>query len=200
VTIQQGMLRTPVSDKDHSAGPADAPVTLVEYGDFQCPHCFRAHPLVLKLQERMGKQLRFVFRNFPVAEIHPFATKAAEAAESVAAHAGPEAYWKMHHAIFEHQQDSPDALDVPHLLRYAAAAGAEPSLVEADLEEDTFAEKVRVDFMSGIRGGVNGTPTFFINGVRFDGNWTSSSEFLAALKEAGTEAAAPRRRRAPHPQ
>jgi protein-disulfide isomerase len=189
MTIQQGMLRTPVSDKDHVAGPKDAPVTLVEYGDFQCPHCFRAHPIVMTLQQRLGDKLRFVFRNFPIAEIHPYATKAAEAAESVAAHAGNDAYWRMHHALFEHQQDSPDALDRPHLLRYAASAGAESSVVEADLEQDTFAEKVRVDFMSGIRGGVNGTPTFFINGVRFDGNWTSPSEFLEALKEAAAEGA-----------
>ena len=189
MTIQQGMLRTPVSDTDHSAGPKDAPVTLVEYGDFQCPYCFRAHPLVMKLQERMGDKLRFVFRNFPIAELHPFATKAAEAAESVAAHAGPDAYWKMHHAIFEHQQDSPTSLDGPHLLRYAASAGADSSLIETDLEEDTFAEKVQEDFTSGVRSGVNGTPTFFINGVRFDGNWTSPSEFLEALKEAATQGA-----------
>ena len=107
---QQGRLRTPVSDDDHSAGRADAPVTLVEYGDFQCPHCFRAHPVVMKLQDRLGDRLRFVFRNFPIAELHPYAVQAAEAAESVAARAGPPAYWRMHHAIFEHQQDSPDAL------------------------------------------------------------------------------------------
>jgi len=87
----------------------------VEYGDFQCPFCFRAHPIVLKLQEWLGNDLRFVFRNFPIAELHRYAVKAAEAAESVDAHEGTSAYWKMHHAVFEHQQDSPDALDQPHL-------------------------------------------------------------------------------------
>ena len=184
---QQGRLRTPVSDGDHSAGPADAPVTLVEYGDFQCPYCFRAHPIVVKLQERLGDTLRFVFRNFPIAELHPFATKAADAAESVAAHACPEAYWKMHDAIFEHQQDSPDALDQSHLLRYATAAGADPARVQADLDADTFAARVSTDFMSGVRSGVNGTPTFFINGVRFDGDWTSPSEFRAALVQAADD-------------
>ena len=189
MTLRQGMLRTPVSDDDHSAGPVDAPVTLVEYGDFQCPYCFKAHPIVVKLQQRMGDKLRFVFRNFPIAEIHPYATEAAEAAESVAANAGAEAYWKMHHAMFEHQQDSPDALDRSHLLRYASAAGADWALVEADLEERRFEERVAADFSSGVRSGVNGTPTFFINGVRFDGNWTSPSEFLTALQEAAAASA-----------
>jgi protein-disulfide isomerase len=189
MTLRQGVLRTAVTDSDHSVGPADAPVTLVEYGDFQCPYCFRAHPIVMKLQARMGDKLRFVFRNFPIAEIHPRATEAAEAAESVASNAGPEAYWKMHHAIFEHQQDSPDALDRPHLLDYAAAAGADSAQVEADLDARRFEEKVAADFSSGVRSGVNGTPTFFINGTRFDGNWTSPSEFLEALKEAAAERA-----------
>jgi len=186
---QQGILRTPVNDNDHSAGPADAPVTLVEYGDFQCPHCFRAHPIVTKLQKALGNKLRFVFRNFPIAELHPYAVKAAEAAESVAAHAGPDAYWKMHHLIFEHQQDSPNALDEPHLLRYAESAGADADDVAADVEDGTFEEKVKADFMSGVRSGVNGTPTFFINGVRFDGDWTSPNEFKAALLEAAAEGA-----------
>ena len=186
---QQGRLRPPVSDDDHSAGPAGAPVTLVEYGDFQCPYCFRAHPVVMTLQERLGDKLRFVFRNFPIADLHPYAPKAAEAAESVAAHAGPEAYWRMHHAIFEHQQDSPDALDRSHLFRYAAAAGADAARVQSDLEASAFAARVNADFLSGVRSGVNGTPTFFINGVRFDGDWTSPSEFEAALLEAASETA-----------
>jgi len=181
---KQGVLRQPVTASDHIAGPANAPVTLVEYGDFQCPHCFRAHPIVVKLQARLGEKLRFVFRNFPIAELHPNAVEAAEAAESVAAHVGPDAYWRMHHAIFEHQQDSPDALDRPHLLEYAAAAGANPSDVEADLESRRFEERVATDFSTGVRSGVNGTPTFFINGERFDGNWTSPSEFREALEAA----------------
>ena len=186
-THQQGRLRPPVSGADHSAGPVDAPVTLVEYGDFQCPYCFKAHPIVMKLQQRLGDKLRFVFRNFPLAELHPYAWRAAEAAESVAAIAGAESYWKMHHAIFEHQQDSPDALDDAHLLRYAAEAGAEPAAVEAHLQSAAFEPRVKADFQSGVRSGVNGTPTFFINGVRFDGNWTSPSEFEEALQEAASE-------------
>lgn len=186
---QQSRLHTPVNDADHSAGPTGAPVTLVEYGDFQCPYCFRAHPIVTKLQERLGDGLHFVFRNFPITELHPYALKAAEAAESVAARAGSAAYWTMHHAIFEHQQDSPDALDQHHLLRYAAAAGADPAQVQLDLEAGTFEARVKADFLDGVRSGVNGTPTFFINGVRFDGDWTSPSEFRTALLEAAGETA-----------
>jgi protein-disulfide isomerase len=144
----------------------------------------------MKLQARLGAKLRFVFRNFPIAEIHPRATEAAEAAESVGTSAGSDAYWRMHHAIFEHQQDSDDALDRPHLLRYAAESGADPATVEADLEARRFEDKVQADFTSGVRSGVNGTPTFFINGVRFDGNWTSPSEFLEALQEADAAGAA----------
>lgn len=179
-------LRTPVSDVDHAIGPVDAPVTLVEYGDYQCPHCFRAHPIVTALRARLGDKLRFVFRNFPLTEIHPNAEHAAQAAESVGAHAGAVAFWLMHDAIYHHQQDSDDALDDEHLVRYAASAGADPSDVQRDLANEAFAERVRADFMSGVRSGVNGTPTFFINGVRFDGNWTDAGEFLSALQLADT--------------
>lgn len=176
-------LRPPVSEEDHSSGPLDAPVTLVEYGDFQCPHCYRAHPIIVAIQKQLGASLRFVFRNFPLTEMHPEALHAAEAAESVAVQAGPEAYWKMHHAIFEHQQDSFDALDDAHLARYARAAGADSKVVLRDLKEETYASRVRQDFMSGARSGVNGTPTFFINGTRFDGDWTNRSAFASALQE-----------------
>lgn len=180
---QQGALRPPVTDKDHSLGPADAPVTLVEYGDYECPHCFRAHPIIKALIKQLGPRLRFVFRNFPMTEMHPHALHAAEAAESVAARAGAAAFWKMHDAIYEHQQDSPNALDDAHLLRYAKSAGADPAGVEEDLEEDKFEERVRADFMSGVRSGVNGTPTFFVQGERFDGDWTDPEDFLRALQE-----------------
>jgi protein-disulfide isomerase len=181
---EQGMLRPPVDENDHSIGPIEAPVTLVEYGDYECPFCGRAHPIVQQLQRQFGQQLRFVFRNFPLAKIHPHALAAAEAAESVAASAGADAFWRMHHAIFEHQGDSRDALDGAHLVRYAADSGADPAQVTLDLDSATFAEKVKADFMSGIRSGVNGTPTFFINGRRFDGDWTDLRAFAAALDQA----------------
>jgi protein-disulfide isomerase len=182
--LRQGILHQPVHEGDHSIGPTDAPVTLVEYGDYQCPHCARAHPRVTAVRERLGDRLRFVFRNFPMTELHPEALHAAEAAESVAAHAGSDAFWAMHDLLFEHQQDSEWALDDEHLLEYAAAAGADAGLVKADLDADAFEAHVRADFMSGVRSGVNGTPTFFINGERFEGDWSSVASFAAALEAA----------------
>src|ERR1700712_1721197 len=105
-TVQQGILHPLVTSFDHAMGPDGAPITLVEYGDFQCPYCFAAHPVVMRLREQFGDRLRYVFRNFPLSELHPHAAHAAEAAESVGAHTGEAAYWKMHHAIFAHQRDS----------------------------------------------------------------------------------------------
>ena len=181
---EQGMLRPPVHENDHSIGPIDAPVTLVEYGDYECPFCGQAHPIVRELQRQFGPQLRFVFRNFPLTQSHPHALGAAQAAESVAASAGSDAFWRMHHAIFEHQHDSRDALDAAHLVGYARDSGADSVQVKRDLVNGTFEAKVKADFISGIRSGVNGTPTFFINGRRFEGDWTDRSAFAAALDEA----------------
>jgi protein-disulfide isomerase len=183
-TRRQGVLTPAVRPTDHSVGPADAPITLVEYGDFQCPYCYRAHPIVQALTSRFREKLRFVFRNFPLSELHPNALHAAEAAESVAAHAGEAAYWKMHHAIYTHQQDSEDALDDAHLLKYAKDSGADAGQIGRDLDDETQAERVRSDFMSGVRSGVNGTPTFFINGNRYDGDWGDFQPFAAALEES----------------
>ena len=177
-------LKPAVGESDHVAGPADAPITLVEYGDFQCPHCARAHPRVTALQQRFGDRLRFVFRNFPLAEMHPEAFHAAEAAESVAASTGSDAYWRMHHLLFEHQQDDEYALDDAHLASYAKEAGGDPAQVSRDLAGEAFEERVRSDFMSGVRSGVNGTPTFFINGVRYDGDWATVATFAADLESA----------------
>ncbi|MEP6835906.1 MAG: DsbA family protein [Gemmatimonas sp.] len=178
-----GTLQPVVAAHDHVKGPSNARVTLVEYGDYQCPHCFRAFPVVQELQQRLGNELRFVFRNFPLTEAHPEAMHAAEAAESVGVHSGADAFWKMHDAIFSHQQDSERALDDAHLARYATAAGADATKVSADLAGDVHQARVHADFMSGVRSGVNGTPTFFINGVRFDGDWTDVESFEAALRE-----------------
>jgi protein-disulfide isomerase len=177
-------LRPPVSDRDHSRGPADAPVTLVEYGDYECPHCGRAHPIIKMLERRLGKSLRFVFRNFPLTELHPHALHAAEAAESVAAHEGEDAFWCTHDAIYDHQQDSPFALEDERLVAYAAACGANPRQVSLDLANDALEDRVREDFTSGVRSGVNGTPTFFINGERYDLAWDDVATFEAVLREA----------------
>ena len=182
-------LHRPVGGDDHLAGRPDAPVTLVEYGDYECPYCRRAHPIVQELRRRFGDSLRFAFRNFPLAQVHPHAMHAAEAAESVGAHAGEAAFWAMHDLIFLHQRDAADALDDAHLARYAAEAGGDPARVLADLAAGTFAARVREQFRDGIRSGVNGTPTFFIDGVRWDGPWSVPEELAAALEAAGARRA-----------
>jgi len=186
VIEQQGTLRPAVSDDDHVLGPPDAPVTLVEYGDFQCPHCARAHKVLPKVLKRLDGQVRFVFRNFPLAESHPNAVHAAEAAESVSARAGEQAFWRVHDLMYDHQRDGDDSLDDAHLVRYAEQAGANPADVALDLAGDVYESEVKADFMSGVRSGVNGTPTFFINGQRFEGDWTSADAFAAALESAAT--------------
>jgi len=169
----RAQLSPPVGPRDHAAGPNDAPVTLVEYGDFQCPHCGRAYPIVKQVQRALGSQLRFVFRNFPLTKIHPEAEHAAEAAEAAAAQG---AFWQMHDRLFERQF----ALDDDHLVEYAAELGLDADRIRGELEAGTHSAHVRDDFMSGVKSGVNGTPTFFINGVRYDGSWDLES-LVAAL-------------------
>jgi formate-nitrite transporter family protein len=170
-------LHPPVTEHDHIAGPDEAPITLVEYGDYECPYCGMAYPIVKDLQRRLGDQLRFVFRNFPLRESHPHAEHAAQAAESAAAQGK---FWEMHDIIFEHQQ----ALEDDDLLTYAKAIGANPDRVAEDLANGTYVKHVRDDFRSGVRSGVNGTPTFFINGERYNGPWADAVQFHRALREA----------------
>ena len=170
------MLRAPLTDRDHAQGAADAPVTLIEYGDYECPHCGRAYPIITDVQRRLGDRLRFVFRNFPLSEAHPHAEHAAEAAEAAASQGQ---YWAMHGALFEHQR----ALGDTHLVQYAAALGLDPAQFEQELASHVHARHVRADFLGGIRSGVNGTPTFFINGVRHDDDWDAET-LLRALEAA----------------
>jgi len=167
-------LSTPVTDRDHAQGQQDAPVTLVEYGDYECPHCGRAYPIVKAMQARLGHKLRFVFRNFPLREVHKHAEHAAEAAEAAATQG---LFWEMHDALFENQP----ALDDRHLAQYAKAIGADEQKIADDLASHAHADRVREDFVGGIRSGVNGTPTFFINGVRHDESWDAAS-LLRALE------------------
>jgi protein-disulfide isomerase len=178
--MSTGILHTPVGPDDHPLGPADAPVTLVEYGDYECPHCGRAYGVLQTVLAELGREVRFVFRNFPLAEAHPHAQAAAEAAESVAAHGGPDAFWDMHDLLYENQ----DALQEDDLLTYAESAGVDPGLVAEDLSKGAMTARVRSDFTSGVRSGVNGTPTFFVNGRRFEGDWANPVAFAAALRSA----------------
>jgi protein-disulfide isomerase len=169
-------LRVPLNDEDHFLGPADAPVTLLEYGDYECPHCGRAHPIVAAVLRRLGGQVRFAYRHFPLTQIHPHAQHAAEIAEA-AAEQGQ--FWAMHDLLFENQE----ALDDEDLLEYAAELGIDPDWAASALASQQFTDEVQRDFMSGVRSGVNGTPTFFINGVRHDGPWDEAS-LLDALQQA----------------
>jgi protein-disulfide isomerase len=154
-----------VTARDHMQGDGSAAVTLIEYGDFECPYCGAAYPILKRVRARLGTRLRFVFRNFPLGESHPHAEHAAEAAESVSEQAGTEAFWAMHDLLFENQR----ALNDGSLARYATIAGADADVVLEDLQEGRYTERVRESFLSGVRSGVNGTPTFFIDGIRYDG-------------------------------
>jgi len=158
-------LAPPVTARDHILGDASAPVTLIEYGDFECPYCGAAFPILKRVNARLGSRLRFVYRHFPIAESHPHAEHAAEAAESVAEQAGSGAFWAMHDLLFENQR----ALNDGSLARYAAIAGADGDVVLDDLQEERYTDRVRESFLSGVRSGVNGTPTLFIDGIRYDG-------------------------------
>jgi protein-disulfide isomerase len=178
--MSPGILTPAVGPDDHSHGPADAPVTLVEYGDYECGHCGRAHVVLQEVLPALGDEVRFVFRHFPLTEVHPNAQRAAEAAESVAAHGGHEAFWAMHDLLYENQ----DALEEDDLLGYAAAAGVDAHAVASDLSAGSMTTRVRAQFKTGVRSGVNGTPTFFVNGRRFDGNWGDPVAFAAALHSA----------------
>src|SRR5262245_61603703 len=155
----------PVTALDHTMGPADALVTLIEYGDFQCPHCGAAYPVLKRVKERLGERLRFVFRHFPIADSHPNAEHAAEASESVSAQRGTQAAWAMTDLLFENQRNLLDRM----LVVYAREAGADPAIVAEDLAEGTYREQVRQSFVAGAHSGVNGTPTLFIDGIRYDG-------------------------------
>jgi protein-disulfide isomerase len=161
-------------DRDHIQGPADAPVSLVEYGDYQCPFCGRAYPIVKEVQARMGDRLRFVFRNFPISTSHPNAEQAAEAAEAAAAQ---DRFWEMHDHLFENQKRLRDE----DLHLYAEELGLDAERFDREMAEHTYADRVHEDFLGGVRSGVNGTPTFYINGARHDGSY-EPDDLVAALE------------------
>lgn len=178
--MSDNQLTPPVSERDHASGPEDAPVTLVEYGDYECPYCGMAYLVVKSAQRELGEQLRFVFRNFPLAEAHPHARLAAEAAEAAAAQGK---FWQMHDGLFEHQ----DALEAEDIIGYAKSLGLDMAQFARDLKDPKITKRVRDDFRSGVRSGVNGTPTFFINGNRYEGSWANEKDFMQALHDAAQQ-------------
>lgn len=169
---------------DHVMGSPDARVTLVQYGDYECPYSARAYLVLQVMLSELGDSLRYVFRNFPL-RAHPNAMNAAEAAESVAAHAGEPAFWMMHAMIFENQ----DALEIDDLLGYAEAAGGSIVQVASDLSTRAMRPRVDRDLRLGMKEGVTGTPAFFINGRRFDGDWADADAFTEALTAVAREGA-----------
>jgi len=164
---------------DHSVGPADAPVVLVEYGDYACSDSARASAVVKVVLEELEDRVRFAFRTFPHTDVNADAGRAAEAAESVAAHGGEEAFWDMHDILFANQ----DALEPDDLLGYAEACGVDVGAVADDLASGAQRPRVRADFESGVRSGVNDTPAFFVNGVCYEDDWSDVDTFLAVLRE-----------------
>jgi protein-disulfide isomerase len=168
------LLTPPLGPEDHVEGPPDAPLELVMYGDFQCPYCSAAQPIVRRVRDRLGDRLRYAFRHLPLPEVHPDAQRAAEAAESAAAQG---AFWAMHDALYAQR----GRLGLEDVLRAAAEAGVDPERVRTDLESGVFAPRVARDAESALAGGVRGTPGFFANGVRVEGSFDAQS-LVAALE------------------
>jgi len=167
-------LKPPVNESDHHTGNTNASITLVEYGDYECSHCAHAHPLLKQLLEEKGDDFEFVFRNFPLNEVHPLATLSALAAEA----AGKQhKFWEMHDLIYENQAQ----LNRDSFVDFAESLNLDLEKFAADLQSDEVSAKVESDFESGIRSGVNGTPSFFINGQKltsYDGTYESLKSTL----------------------
>jgi len=166
-------LKPAVYPSDHILGNSDADLTIVEFGDYQCPHCVAAHPILKEMLHTFGSQIKFVFRNFPMQEIHPFARAAALAAEAAALQGK---FWEMHDALLEH----PSHLDQRLLLKMAADMALDTDQFASDMSLEKLAAKVDDDFESGMRSGVNGTPNFFINGEKFHGG---AMDLLSMIRE-----------------
>ncbi len=155
-------LTLPDPERDHVSGSTDGLIRLLEYGDYECPFCAEVQPIVKEIQRRLGDDLLFGFRNFPLTNIHPHSEHAAEAAEAAGTQKN---FWRMHDTLFENQ----GSLDDDDLAEYAAGLGLDETRLIREVTASVYAPRIREDFKSGVRGGVNGTPTFFINGERYDG-------------------------------
>ena len=167
-------LTPPLGPEDHVDGPAGAPLELVMYGDFQCPYCAAAYPIVHRVRQRLAGRLLFAFRHFPLRDVHPDAQRAAEASEAAAAQG---AFWPMHDSMYE----SRGRLGADDLVRQAADLGLDQERFSAELEESVHAARVQRDVDSGEDSGITGTPTFFVNGRLHTGSFDASS-LIAALE------------------
>jgi protein-disulfide isomerase len=157
-------LLLPIRSFDHVHGPEDAPYTLVEYGDYECPDCGRLYVILRDLQREIPSRLRVVFRHYPLSGIHPHAQQAAEAAEAAAVQGK---FWEMHTLLFERQE----ALQTKDLIFYAGELGLDVERFRNELKHQTYRDRVRADFIAGVQNGVYGTPGLFLNGSRYDGDW-----------------------------
>lgn len=166
-----------ITEQDHTMGLPSAPVTLLEYGDYECPRCHDAYFTVKELQKWLGNHLRFCFRHFPLTHVHPHAQGAAEAAEAAAAQGW---FWEMHDYLYEHQQ----LLDKKHLARYATTLGLDTQRFNREMANGVHVARVHEDFRSGVASGVTETPTFFINSARYTGSW-DFDDLLSVIEEAG---------------
>lgn len=175
---ENGQLTAPVTDRDHRQGSLNAPIILLEYGDYECPTCLNAVPIIQEVQRLLGDRLCFIFRHFPRSSIHPHASVAAEAAEA----AGEQGkFWEMHFALFKHQQELGE-IDFSHL---ALGLGLEIYQFQSSQTQEKHRRRIRADFESGEQSGVTKTPTFFINGRRYDGP-TKASAIIAAAQAAAS--------------
>ncbi len=169
-------LTPPVTARDHAQGSATAPLTLVEYGDYECSYCGKAYPIIKAVQQALGAKLRFVFRNYPLTRLHPHALHAAEVAEAVALHGK---FWEIHDTLFEHQRALTDA----HLLDHARRLKLDPNKIAEEATSEPVISRIKADMASGDASEIQGTPSFYINGEAYEGPWDEES-LLAALRAA----------------
>ncbi|GAC1425097.1 MAG: hypothetical protein NVS4B11_36250 [Ktedonobacteraceae bacterium] len=170
-------LATPVDERrDHAKGPSNAPVTLVEYGDFECPDCGAVYPTINELEKRMGNHLRFVYRYYPLVESHPHAEHAAEVAEAAAAQGK---FWEMYDKLYQNQRHLSDN----NLMQYAESIGLDTKLLDREMQNGTYTKRIEDDLDSGDQSGLAGTPTFYINGKYYDGVYNVDA-FQEALEQA----------------
>jgi len=175
----QEKLTVPTGKNDHIQGDDNAPLEIVEYGDYQCPYCGMAYPIIKQVQKELGKKVKLIFRNFPLSQMHPNAMNAAGAAEAAAKQGK---FWEMHDKLYENQE----SLEPLDLDRYAQELDLNMNQFGKDLSSPEVANRIDSDFNSGMHLGVNGTPTFFVNGVRYDGDW-ELKPFLDFLRHSAAQ-------------